>query len=106
MRFQASEPMKLALPMFLACWMAISADIRKFWTGFMPAVLALVICAGLVGKEDFGTAALLMVVGGAMLLFGGARWWHLFLLVAPALPMFALLLHSRSNRMDRLMTFM
>ena len=106
LRFQASEPMKLALPMFLAGWMAISADIRSFRRGFLPAVCAMVVCAGLVGKEDFGTAALLIVVGGAMLLFGGARLWHLLLLVAPVVPLFGLLLMSRSNRLDRLLTFL
>lgn len=106
LRFQASEPMKIALPIFLAAWMTVCADIRKFIRGFLPAVATLVICAGLVGKEDFGTAALLMLVGVAMLVFGGVRWLHLGMLVAPVIPLFGVLLIIRSNRMDRLTTFL
>ena len=100
--FQPSEIVKLALPVFLAVWMGHRADVRKFWRGFLPAALVIGIAVGAVGLEDFGTAALLAAVGGAMLLVGGACWTHVFLLVMPAVPAFLYLLHSRAHRMERL----
>ncbi|HOB75421.1 MAG TPA: putative peptidoglycan glycosyltransferase FtsW [Phycisphaerae bacterium] len=104
--FQPSEMMKLALPVFLATWMAYKVDVRKFWRGFLPAAGIIGISVGAVGLEDFGTAALLAAVGGAMLLAGGALWRHVFLLVLPAVPAFLYLLHSRAHRMKRLTTFL
>jgi cell division protein FtsW len=103
--FQPSEIMKLAMPVFLATWMACLADIRRFWTGFLPAAVVIGLCVGAVGLEDFGTAALLAAIGGAMLLVGGARWTHVFLLVLPACPAFMYLLHSRAHRMQRVAAF-
>lgn len=104
--FQPSEIMKLALPVFLSVWMAQKVDIRKFWTGFLPAAGVIGLSVGAVGLEDFGTAALLAAVGGVLLLAGGARWLHCFLLVLPAVPAFLFLLHSRAHRIKRLTTFL
>ncbi len=106
LRFQPSELVKVALPIFLAGWMAAAQDIRSFWLGFLPAVIAIGASIGVVGLEDFGTAALLAAVGGGMLLVGGARWWHLAMMVLPAVPAFGWLLISRAHRMERIMTFM
>lgn len=104
--FQPSEMMKLALPVFLATWMVCKVDVRKFWSGFLPAAGIIGLSVGAVGLEDFGTAALLAAVGGALLVVGGARWWHVFLMVMPAVPAFLYLLHSRAHRMKRLTTFL
>jgi len=60
---------------------------------------------GIIGKEDFGTAALLVCVSGAMLLIGGARIWHLCLLACSAAPVFWYLLHNRTHRAGRLTSF-
>lgn len=106
LRIQPSEVVKLGLPVFLAAWMGLRADVRKFWTGFLPMVLVIGAAAGLVGIEDFGTAALLAVVGGGMLMVGGARWFHLLLLVLPTVPAFGYLLVSRAHRMERLLIFL
>lgn len=104
-RFQPSELVKLALPIFLSIWIVRRADIRRFWSGFVPAVGVLGLSIGAVGLEDFGTAALLAAVGGAMLLFGGARWPHVLLCVLPGAAAFGYLLISKPHRIDRLMTF-
>lgn len=121
--FQPSELVKITLPIFLACWVTRGlrpgpqsvadsfrtygrTDIRQFIRGLMPAVAAIGLAVGIVGIEDFGTAALLAAVGGAMLLVGGARIWHLILLVLPAIPAFLYLLFSRAHRMGRLLTFL
>lgn len=105
LRLQPSEVVKIALPLFLAVWFGYLADARKFWTGFLPAVLAIGACVGMVGPEDFGTAALLVSVGGAMLVVAGVRWWSILMLIGPVVPAFFVLLHSRAHRMERLVTF-
>lgn len=106
LRFQPSELVKIALPIFLSVWITQRVNIRQFWRGLLPAVLVIGLSAAAVGIEDFGTAALLAVVGGAMLWVGGARLWHIALMVMPAVPVFGYLLFSRSHRMERVMTFM
>ncbi|GMU21014.1 MAG: hypothetical protein AMXMBFR13_11090 [Phycisphaerae bacterium] len=106
LQFQPSELVKLALPIGLAIWMTLRADVRHFWRGLLPAAGIIGLSVGAVGLEDFGTAALLAVVGGAMLLFGGARWIHVMLMVLPAVPVFGYLLLSRAHRMTRLVSFL
>ncbi len=135
-RFQPSELVKIALPIFLACWMtavgsavgpACRAGLSRprsrpaggtyrcagtqsvvripFWRGLFPAVIVIGISVAAVGIEDFGTAALLAAVAGAMLLVGGAKLWHLCLMALPVVPAFGYLLMSRSHRMERIMIF-
>jgi len=104
-RFQPSELVKGALPVFLATWTAYRIDVRKFWTGLLPMTIVIGVCAGFIGIEDFGTAALLALVAGGMLLVAGAKIWHLALMTLPALPAFAYLIVSKSHRIDRLTIF-
>lgn len=104
--FQPSEMMKLALPVFLATWMAYKVDVRRFWRGFLPVAGVIGLSVGAVGVEDFGTAALVAAVGGALLVAGGALWRHVFLMILPAVPAFVYLLYSRAHRMERLTTFL
>jgi cell division protein FtsW len=104
--FQPSELAKLSLVLFMAAYCAaIGERIRKFWTGLLPALLLVAIPAGLVGKEDFGTAVLLVAVGGAILIGAGARWWHLMLMAVPVLAGIGYLVTAESYRIQRLLTF-
>jgi len=104
-QFQPSELVKGALPIFLATWTAYRVDVRKFWTGLLPMVIVVGICAGSIGVEDFGTAALLALVAGGMLLMAGAKIWHLVLMAFPAVPVFGYLIISKPHRIDRLAMF-
>jgi cell division protein FtsW len=105
-RFQPSEMMKISLPIFLASWMAVCCDIRRFRRGFLPTVALVGLCVAAVGIEDFGTAALIAAVSGAMLLFAGIRWWHTLLVTLPGVAGFALLLIQSPNRVARITTFL
>jgi cell division protein FtsW len=105
-RFQPSELVKVALPLFLAGWMSYRANVRRFWTGLLPAVAVIGICVAAVGLEDFGTAALIGAVAGTMLLMGGARWWHAVVMAAPAVAAFGVLLVSRAHRIQRILIFL
>ncbi len=104
LRLQSSEVAKLAMPIFLAVWMTKLVNIRE-WRGFLSAVGVSGLVIGLVGLEDYGTAALMAAVAGIMLMMAGARWLHLILPVIPAAAAFAYLLISKPHRMERLTTF-
>lgn len=105
--FQPSELAKVSLVVSLAAIMSGAGDrIRRFWSGLLPVVLLIGLFAGLVGVEDFGTAALMALVGGAMLLIAGARWRHLILISLPAVAAMVGLVIARPYRVRRLVAFM
>lgn len=81
-RFQASEFAKWMMPLFLAWFIARRPDaVARFWRGLLPALAIVGGVAVLIAIEDLGTAVLLVAVAGLMLLAGGARVWHLAMLV-------------------------
>jgi len=101
--FQPSEIAKLALVAFLASLLGKgNADPRSFSRSFIPATIAIGVCVGLVGKENFGTAALLGVVAGAVLFVAGCRWLHLLLIAAGGASGLATLLLAAPYRLARL----
>jgi len=105
--FQPSELAKLSLVLFLAGWYGRrGVQAGRFGRGLFVPSMAIAVCAGLVGLEDFGTAALLMVVGGLLLLAAGSRLWHLMLLTLPAASAMGYLLISRPYRVARLTGFL
>ena len=105
--FQPSELAKLAIVVFLAAFLSSSAGrIRSFWKGLLPACMAIGLIVSLVGKEDFGTGALLALVGGMMVVVAGAKWRHLMVFrdsshFGIGVPGSA----SRPYRVERLMVF-
>ncbi|HUU81933.1 MAG TPA: putative peptidoglycan glycosyltransferase FtsW [Phycisphaerae bacterium] len=105
--FQPSELAKLALVVLLAAYLSGRQHrLSSFWSGALPTVAAIGLCVGLVGSEDFGTAALLALVGTLMLLAGGVRWRHLLLMAAPAIAAFIGLLLAKPYRLQRLTGFL
>ncbi|MFH1420136.1 MAG: putative peptidoglycan glycosyltransferase FtsW [Planctomycetota bacterium] len=105
--FQPSEVAKLALVIFLAAYCGrIGQRIRLFWSGFLPAVLTLGLVAGLIGIEDFGTAALLVTVGACLLLCAGVKIWHFCLAGLPAIAGLVYLVLARPYRIERLTAFL
>lgn len=105
--FQPSEIGKLAMTLFVAAWCArIGPRIRRFWTGLLPTLTVVGLFVGLIGIEDFGTAALLALVGTCVLLGAGARIWHIMMMGMPAVIGLVYLIIQRPNRVQRLLTFM
>jgi cell division protein FtsW len=76
-RMQPSEIAKWGL-ILLVAWYAVKMGprLREFWSGLAPALVAIILVAGLVIKEDLGTGALLGLVAVLILWLAGARWWH------------------------------
>lgn len=103
---QPSEVAKLALIAFLASRLSDGkADPSSFFRGFIPAAGAIVLCCGLVGVENFGTAALLVAVAFVLLLVGGCLYHHLFLLVGAATSGLVVLVLAEPYRLARITAF-
>ncbi len=105
--FQPSEVVKWVLIVVIAWWCARrQAMMGRFMHGLLPALLLIALACGLIVVEDLGTAALIALVMGCMLVAGGARLWQLALMVPPAAgAVVAAILHS-PYRLTRLMTFL
>jgi cell division protein FtsW len=106
LRLQPSEAAKLALVVILAVLLSRERHrVRSFWRTLLPCVAVIAVFVGLVGREDFGTAALLAVIGGSMLLVGGCRIYQLVLLTVPAIAAMVHLVVSHPYRIERLIAF-
>ena len=78
-QFQPSEVMKIALIIFMASKLSKKPEkIKKFTTGLLPYLALLVVIAGLLLLEPHMSAAVIMlVIGASMLFIAGARWKHI-----------------------------
>ncbi|MFQ5591024.1 MAG: FtsW/RodA/SpoVE family cell cycle protein [Phycisphaerae bacterium] len=104
--FQPSEFAKLAVVGLLAALLADrNVDPRRWRRGFLRAACVVGLCCALVGKEDFGTAVLLALVGTLCLFVGGARLRHLLAFTTLGLCLFAALLVAAPYRLGRLTAY-
>ena len=104
--FQPSELAKLALVAFLASLLGErNANPRSFGRAFLPAALAIGLCVALVGKENFGTAALLACAAGAILFVAGCRLHHLLLIVGLGAAGLTFLLFAAPYRLARIAAY-
>ena len=76
--FQPSEVAKWVMVLAAAYWCARrQGALGRTWDGFAPmSVLVAVVC-GLIVVEDLGTAVLIGMVWGCVVVAGGARWWQM-----------------------------
>ena len=101
--FQPSEAAKPALVLLLAAILGgRQSNARSFFRGFIPAAAVSGVCVALVGKENFGTAALLVAVAGAIMLVAGCRLHHLALLIGAGAFGLVALLFAAPYRLERL----
>ncbi|HXM18149.1 MAG TPA: putative lipid II flippase FtsW [Candidatus Tumulicola sp.] len=105
--FEPSEFAKLALVIFLAKVFSEREDgARSLSKAGFPAMLWVGVCFALVVIEpDLGTASLFVMTAFVMLFVGGARWWHLGLEVAVAVPALLAFIYSTPYRRDRFTAF-
>ncbi len=83
--FQPSELIKLTLVIFLAAWLTRpGVNVRSPFKTFVPALLLISACMGLVITQDFGTAMLIAISAGVTLLLAGVPWYYLISLVGAA----------------------
>ncbi len=101
--FQPSELLKMALMILLACWLGRRGEaVRSFTRTFLPAAAAVGACVAVVAVEDFGTGAVIGLIAACVMLTAGVRWYHLLLLVPPAVGGFVVLVVMNPNRWQRI----
>jgi rod shape determining protein RodA len=88
LQLQPSEMMKIALVMALASWFHRASWERIGNPLFLiPPVIAVLLPVGLILKEpNLGTAMITALLGAAVFLAAGVRWWK-FVLVALPVPL-------------------
>jgi len=104
---QPSELAKVVTVLYLARSMVRKGPrMRTFALGILPHAIVVAVMVALVAREpDFGSAALLGLLLGAMLFAGGARWRHLLVPVVSVLPLCAYAIYSSPYRLRRIMVF-
>jgi cell division protein FtsW len=107
-RLQVSEFAKLAMVFCLAHYLAINQTrLTEFKRGYLFPLALVGGCAGLIILEpDFGTAALVLVIGLVMLFLAGAQWRYILPTVASAAVAFAVLVIHNPNRLRRFVAFL
>jgi cell division protein FtsW len=106
--FQPSELAKFALVLYLARSLARRGErVREFWHGIVPHCLVAGTLAALCLLEpDFGTMALAGIILFLMLFAAGARFSHLGLFAAAAVPVLAAIAIMEPYRLKRLTSFL
>lgn len=105
--FQPSELVKWIMVVAVALWCTRRRGaIHRLRDGLLPIVALVALACGLIVIEDLGTAFLIALVAGVMLIAGGASLWHVGAAVPIAgLGVVAAIIHS-PYRMARLTAFM
>ncbi|HXA80300.1 MAG TPA: putative peptidoglycan glycosyltransferase FtsW [Opitutaceae bacterium] len=108
LRLQVSEFAKLAMVFCLAHYVAINqTKIEDLKRGYLYPLGIIGIFSALVLKEpDFGTAALILIVGLTLLFLAGARWRFILPTVFLALVVFGVAMAHNANRLQRFVAFL
>ncbi|MCI0498595.1 MAG: putative lipid II flippase FtsW [Planctomycetales bacterium] len=105
--FQPSELAKWVMILFLAAYLERFADeMNLFWKRFVPVCLSAGLVVGLIVIEDFGTAAFIVMITFLMLLYGGARLWHLLSPLPVIIPAFVAAILASPTRINRIKSFL
>jgi len=105
--FQPSELAKWSLVFFLACFChKFSKTMALYRKRFIPVCLLIATVAGLIILEDFGTAVFISVLALMILLFGGAKFWHILTPLPFAAAGFCAAVMHSPTRMERLAAFL
>jgi len=102
---QPSELAKWAVVLFIAWWLARRpVDISQF-KNFMLTLVPIGLVCLLVVIQDFGTAALIGLCAVILLLVGRVKWWHMAVVLPPALLAAFWFVAREEYRWKRLMAF-
>lgn len=107
LRFQPSEPAKLALVIWLAHWLAREKRrLDQPWRGFgLPMAVVGVVLLLVLAEPDFGSTALLGLVAVAMMFVAGVRLRYLLPTVLAGAAGFLVLIVNNPVRLQRLLAF-
>ncbi|MGC8539719.1 MAG: FtsW/RodA/SpoVE family cell cycle protein [Phycisphaerae bacterium] len=105
--FEPSELAKWSLVLFISAYAVHRGEqIRNLWKGFVPLMVVVGATSALILKEDFGTAALVAGIAVLLMLMAGCRWWHIAMLLPPALVVLYFAVWHVPYRRERLLIFM
>ena len=104
---QPSELGKWAIVLFLSWWLSRRPlNLDRFFLGFLPTLIPVAAICLLIVIQDFGTAALIGLCAITMLIAGLVKWWHLALVIPPALAAAFWFVHHKAYRWTRVTAFM
>ena len=104
--FQPSELLKWVLVVAIAFWCSRRRMVmHRFGMGLVPPLLLTAVACGLIVVEDLGTAALIALVAGCLLIAGGARLWQLVLMAPLAAAVLVAAIWHNPYRVQRLTAF-
>ena len=106
--FQPSELAKIAIIFTVADYLdRKQSRMREFKKGLVPLLGMVGLLLGLILIEpDLGTPVLMGGVCLALLILGGARWMHLFLMAIAVLPLVAVSIFKVRYRLERMMAYL
>lgn len=105
--FQPSELAKWSLILFLAGFATTySYRLKYFLGGFVPVCLLTGLVAGLILIEDFGTAALVVLLAFIVLAMAGAKWLHILAPMPLAAAAFTSAVLISPERCQRILAFL
>ena len=99
MRLQPSELMKVTMVMLLAAyydWLPIKKTSRPLWV-LLPVVLILLPTGLVLTQPDLGTALLLIIGGGLMMFIAGVHWAYFGMVIAAGSGFVAMVFRSRGT---------
>ena len=107
-QFQPSEIMKVMLIIFLSAKISKNPEkIKSFLKGLLPCLALLGIIAALLLKEPHMSAAIIMLVIGAAIIFpAGARWLHIIPMGVMAVVACFILAKTSEYRWKRVIIFL
>lgn len=107
-QFQPSEIMKVMLILFLSAKISKNPDrIKSFAKGLLPCLALLGVIALLLLKEPHMSAAIIMLVIGAAIMFtAGARWLHIIPMGIMAVAACFVLAKTSEYRWKRVIIFL
>ncbi|MCG3203531.1 MAG: putative peptidoglycan glycosyltransferase FtsW [Elusimicrobia bacterium] len=108
MNFQPSEAAKLVMVLLVADYMdRRQSRLKDFKRGVMPLLLMVSVMVGLILVEpDLGTPVLMMGVLFSLLMLGGARWSHFFVLGLASLPVLVIGILKVQYRLERFFAYL
>lgn len=106
-RFQPSEIMKLATPMMVARYLYDKKMPPDLSNVFIAGIILIIPVAIVIKQPDLGTAVMIAIAGGAVILFAGIRWrWLLTGLIVIAACTPFLWHFMRAYQKQRVLTFL
>lgn len=106
--FQPSEFLKFGFIIYFAAWAAgVKEKMATLEWGFVPLLVMLGICGGLLLKQpDTDTFLIIVITGVAMFVAAGGRWRYVLMLGLAGIVGLAFLAYTRPYVMQRIHTFL